>query len=125
MITLLNDAPENVAAFNASGEIDQQDFKNIIIPHVNNKLERFDELNYLLYLNTDVEQTDIAWLTTLVSDLEKTKQCNRAAIVIDDAGLQKINSFKTKKNFKIFSKDNVYSAMYWCNNGNEPEYSEK
>jgi len=54
MITLLNDAPENVAAFNASGEIDQQDFKNIIIPHVNNKLARFDELNYLLYLNTDV-----------------------------------------------------------------------
>lgn len=38
MITLLNDAPENVAAFNASGEINQKDFKNIVIPHVKNKL---------------------------------------------------------------------------------------
>jgi hypothetical protein len=34
MITLLNDAQENVAAFNASGDINQQDFENIIIPHV-------------------------------------------------------------------------------------------
>ena len=125
MITLLNDAPENVAAFNASGEINQKDFKNIVIPHVKNKLAKFNELNYLLYLNENVAQTDIAWLTSLLSNLENTKQCNRAAIVSDDAGIQKISSLKTAENFKIFPKNNVYNAMYWCNNGNEPEYSEK
>lgn len=46
MITLLNDAPDNVAAFNATGEINPQDFNNIVTPHVVNKLARFDELNY-------------------------------------------------------------------------------
>jgi len=123
MITLLNDAPDNVAAFNASGEINQQDLKNIIIPHVNKKIEEFDELNYLLYLNTDVAQSDIAWLTQSLSNFEKKKHCNRAAIVSDDAGIQKIKILSTSENVKIFPKDKVYNAFYWCNNGKEPEYS--
>jgi len=124
MITLLNDAPENVAAFNAAGEINQQDLKNIIIPHVKNKLTKFDELNYLLYINNDVNQTDVAWLAASLSNLGKKRKCNRAAIICDDAGIQKINTLNTAENFKIFTKDNIYNALYWCNNGKELSYSE-
>ncbi|SIQ93386.1 MULTISPECIES: SpoIIAA family protein [Chryseobacterium] len=124
MITLLNDAPDNVAAFNATGEINPQDFNNIVTPHVANKLARFDELNYMLYINDDVTQTDVAWLTRSLSHFDKKKHCNRAAIVSDDAGIQKINILSASENVKIFPKDKVYHALYWCNNGNEPEYSE-
>jgi hypothetical protein len=124
MITLLNDAPENVAAFNATGEINQQDLKNIIIPHVKNKLSKFDELNYLLYVNSDVNQTDVAWLAASLSKLGTERQCNRAAIICDDAGIQKINTLNTVENFKIFTKDNIYNALYWCHNGKELGYHE-
>lgn len=123
MITLLNDAPENVAAFNATGEINQQDLKNIIIPHVKSKLEKFDELNYLLYINSDVDQTDIAWLTVSLSKLGKKRKCNRAAIICDDAGIQKINTINTVRKFKIFKKSNLYHALFWCNNGKELGYA--
>ena len=121
MITLLNDAPENVAAFNASGNIDQLEFENIIIPHVEKKVAKYDELNYLLYLNTDAPQTDVdLWLSRALSTLNNIAHCNRAAIVSDDVRLQKITALHSNR-FKIFPKDNVYHAMYWCNNGNELE----
>ncbi len=125
MITLLNDAPENVAAFNASGEINQEDFENIVIPHVKNKVEKFDELNYLLYLNTSESDTDTdAWLTHTLSNLNDITPYNRAAIISDDAGLKKVNGLTARGNFKVFPKDSVYHAMYWCNNGNEPQIPE-
>ncbi|MCU7618487.1 hypothetical protein NZ698_14900 [Chryseobacterium sp. PBS4-4] len=49
---------------------------------------------------------------------------NRAAIVSDDAGIQKINMKPTAEDVKIFPKDKVYRALQWCQNGNEPEYPE-
>lgn len=125
MITLLNDAPENVAAFNASGEINQEDFENIVIPHVRNKVAKFDELNYLLYLNMDAAQTDVdAWMTHSLSSLKDITTYNRAAIVSDDAGIQKLSGLNNNENFKFFPKDSVYNALYWCNNGGEPDYPE-
>ncbi len=125
MITLLNDAPENVAAFNASGEINQEDFENIVIPHVRNKVAKFDELNYLLYLNMDAAHADVdAWMTQSLSSIKNISTYNRAAIVSDDAGIQKLSGLNNNENLKFFPKDNVYNALYWCNNGGEPDYPE-
>ncbi|MFL9835810.1 STAS/SEC14 domain-containing protein [Chryseobacterium terrae] len=118
MISLLNDAPENVAAFSASGNISLADFDSIIIPHVEKKMKRFNELNYLLYLNNNLPKTDVdVWLSHSLLKLNKISLCNRAAIVSDDFGLQKITALHTNK-FKIFSSDNIYGALHWCNNGN-------
>lgn len=117
MITILNDAPENVAAFTASGNISLSDFENIIVPHVEKKMKRYNELNYLLYLNKDLQRTDVdIWLSHSLLKLNKISLCNRAAIISDDFGLQKVTALHTNK-FKIFSSNNVYDAMYWCNNG--------
>jgi len=112
MITILNDAPENVAAFNATGEIKREDFENLVIPHVKNKVDQFNELNYLLYLDTDIDHPDVqSWLTNSLSDLNSIPQYNRAAIVSDHEKVQKMTNTSGFQNFKFF----------WCNNGNEPE----
>ncbi|MFY1045658.1 STAS/SEC14 domain-containing protein [Chryseobacterium sp. GP-SGM7] len=122
MITILNDAPENVAAFNATGEINREDFENLVIPHVKNKVAKFDELNYMLYLDTDLENTDIkSWLTNSLSQINTISNYNRAAIVSSNEDANKFSDIDGFSNFKFFSKDNVYHALYWCNNGNEPE----
>jgi hypothetical protein len=121
MITLLNDAPENVAAFNASGDINQLDFENIIIPHIAKKVAKYDELNYLIYLNTDAPQNDVnLWLSNSLSKLNDFSHCNRAAIISDDSRLQEAMPFPIHT-IKIFPKDKVYNAMFWCNNGTELE----
>lgn len=122
MITILNDAPENVAAFNATGEISREDFENLVIPHVNNKVEKFDELNYMLYLNTDLHDSEInSWLPNSLSTLKNIPQYNRAAIVCDAVEVNRFNDIASSGEIKFFSKDNVYNALYWCNNGNEPQ----
>jgi len=125
MITILNDAPENVAAFNATGEVNREDFDNLVIPHVRNKVEKFDELNYLLYLDTDFTNTDVkSWLKSSLSEINNISHYNRAAIVSNDNEIQKFTDIPGFSKFKFFPKDNVYNALYWCNNGNEPEYKE-
>ncbi|WP_312079393.1 STAS/SEC14 domain-containing protein [Chryseobacterium sp.] len=118
MITLLNDAPENVAAFTFSGEINHQDFENVVLPHVKNKLEKFKELNYLVYVNNDKELNDVDnWITQSFTHLQTVTNYKRAAIISSEPLNTK--NLSEDENLKYFPKDNVYNAMYWCNNGKE------
>ncbi|MFL9833442.1 SpoIIAA family protein [Chryseobacterium terrae] len=123
MITILNDAPENVAAFNATGEITREDFEKLVIPHVKCKVEKFEELNYLLYLNTDLDNFTMgAWIQDALLGIKNITKWNRAAIVTDKEGVQNftdIFSVVMPGEFKSFPKENLYNALYWCQNGNE------
>ncbi|UFH33136.1 STAS/SEC14 domain-containing protein [Chryseobacterium sp. C-71] len=125
MITIINDAPENVAAFNATGDVTKEDFENLVIPHVKNKVEQFDELNYLLYLDTDLSNFTMgAWLQDALLGIKNLSKWNRAAIVTDKEGVQNftdIFSVLMPGEFKSFPKENLYNALYWCQNGNEVE----
>lgn len=123
MISIINDAPENVAAFNATGEITREDFENVVIPHVKSKIEQFDELNYLLYLDTDLDNFTMgAWLQDALLGIKNITKWNRAAVVTDKEGVQNftdIFSVLMPGEFKSYPKENLYNALYWCQNGNE------
>lgn len=125
MITTILDAPENVAAFNATGEVTKEDFENLVIPYVKKKVEQFDELNYLLYLDTDLSNfTAGAWIQDLLLGLKNLTKWNRTAIVTDKESVQNftdIFSVLMPGEFKSFPKENLYNALYWCKNGNEVE----
>ncbi|MBB6369190.1 STAS/SEC14 domain-containing protein [Chryseobacterium shigense] len=125
MITIIPEAPENVAAFNATGEVTKEDFDNLVIPHVKEKVDQFGELNYLLYLDTDLDKfTTGAWLEDVFLGLKNLTKWNRTAIVTDKEGVQKftdIFSVLMPGEFKSFPKENLYNALYWCKNGNEVE----
>jgi len=125
MISIINDAPENVAAFNATGDVTRADFENLVIPHVKNKVDEFGELNYLLYLDTDLDNFTMgAWLQDALLGIKNITKWNRAAIVTDKEGVQNftdIFSVIMPGEFKSFPKENLYNALYWCHNGNEVE----
>ncbi|EJL74440.1 SpoIIAA family protein [Chryseobacterium populi] len=125
MITIIPEAPENVAAFNATGEVTKEDFENLVIPYVEKKVDEFEELNYLLYLDTDLSNfTAGAWLQDLLLGLKNLTKWNRTAIVTDKEGVQNftdIFSVLMPGEFKSFPKENLYNALYWCKNGNEVE----
>lgn len=125
MITIIPDAPENVAAFNATGEITREDFEKVVIPWVKEKVEQFDELNYVLYLDTDLDNFTVgAWLQDVFLGLKNLTKWNRTAIVTDKEGVQNftdIFSVLMPGEFKSFPKENLYNALYWCKNGNEVE----
>lgn len=123
MITLIPDVPENVAAFKASGEITQEDFENLVIPHVKAKVNTFDELNYLFYIDTDLDQFTVgAWMKDILVGLKNLTKWNRAAIVTDKKFVQNFTdvfSVLMPGEFKSFPQDDVENALYWCANGNE------
>ncbi len=125
MITIIPEAPENVAAFNATGEVTKEDFENLVIPHVKEKVEQFGELNYLLYLDTDLDNFTMgAWLEDVFLGLKNLTKWNRTAIVTDKESVQNftdIFSVLMPGEFKSFPKENLYNALYWCKNGNEVE----
>lgn len=123
MITLIPDVPENVAAFKASGEITKEDFENLVIPHVKAKVNTFDELNYLFYIDTDLDQFTVgAWMKDILVGLKNLTKWNRAAIVTDKKFVQnftEVFSVLMPGEFKSFPQDDVENALYWCANGNE------
>lgn len=125
MIKIIPEAPENVAAFSATGEVTKEDFENIVIPHVRKKVDEFDELNYVLYLDTDLGNFTVgAWLQDMLLGLKNLTKWNRTAIVTDKEGVQNftdIFSVLMPGEFKSFPKENLYNALYWCKNGNEVE----
>lgn len=125
MITIISEAPENVAAFSATGDVTKEDFQNLVLPHVQRKVDEYNELNYLLYLDTDLDKFTMgAWLEDAFLGLKNLTLWNRAAIVTDKEGVQNftdIFSVVMPGEFKSFPKGNLYNALYWCKNGNEVE----
>lgn len=125
MITIISEAPENVAAFSAMGNVTKEDFENLVFPHVQRKVDQYNELNYLLYLDTDLDKFTMgAWLQDALLGLKNLTLWNRAAIVTDKEGVQNftdIFSVVMPGEFKSFPKGNLYNALYWCKNGNEVE----
>lgn len=125
MITLIPDVPDNVAAFKASGEITKDDFERLVMPHVEAKTNAYGELNYLLYVDTDLDNfTAGAWLQDALLGIKNLMKWNRAAIVTDKKGVQnftEIFSVVMPGEFKAFPKEDLNNALYWCANGNENE----
>lgn len=123
MITIIEDAPQNVAAFRADGEITKEDFDRTVFPHVEKKVETYNELNYLLYLNTDLDNfTAAAWFQDVLLGIKNLAKWNRAAIVTDKKGVQNftdIFSVLMPGEFKSFPKEDLANALFWCEHGNE------
>ncbi|HJR99641.1 MAG TPA: STAS/SEC14 domain-containing protein, partial [Flavobacterium sp.] len=101
----------------------QADFENVIFPTVEQKVKVFKELNYLLYLNTEIKDfTFKAWLQDLLLGIKNLTKWNRCAIVTDNNNVQnftEIFSILMPGEFRSFSKDNLESAVFWCANGKD------
>ncbi|MFA9194627.1 STAS/SEC14 domain-containing protein [Flavobacterium sp. FBOR7N2.3] len=123
MIAILPNIPNNVAAFEASGTVTETDFENVVFPTVKQKVKVYKELNYLLYLNTGIEDfTFKAWLQDLLLGIKNLTKWNRCAIVTDNNKVQnftEIFSVLMPGEFKSFPKDKLESAISWCANGEE------
>ncbi len=117
MIETLKNVPANVAAFRATGEVTQDDFKNVVIPQVEQLLEKQDKLNYLLLLDTDVKDfTAGAWMQDALLGIKNITKWNRAAIVSDSEGVIKFTdafSVVIPGEFRGYKKAQLEQAIAW------------
>jgi len=116
MITPIQDLPQNMVGFRASGEVTKDDFKPVI-EQVEALVERTDQLNYLLVLDTSPKDfTAGAWLQDGLMGIKNITKWNRAAIVTDSEEVITFTNAFSKLmpgEFKGFHKDELQSAIDW------------
>ena len=55
MINVIS-APDNVAAFRATGEITKEDYQTVVEPTVQKLVDRINEINFLFLIDTEIEK---------------------------------------------------------------------
>jgi len=122
MIQLINNMPNNLVAFRASGEVTKEDYENVVVPEVDRLAEATDTLNFLLQLDTDIENFTVgAWIQDALIGLKNITKWNRAAIVTDSVRIIAVTngfSYLVPGEFKGFKKDAFAEAVDWVSNKN-------
>lgn len=122
MIQVL-DAPENVVAFRALGEVTKDDYQSIMAPAVEKLVERINEINFLFLIDTDLENfTAAAWMQDAMIGLKNLGKWNRAAIVTDsERAITFTNGFSyfVPGEFRGYKKESYQEAMNWVQGNDE------
>lgn len=117
MITHLKELPHNMVGFKATGEITKEDFDNVVIPTVKEAVQRNDELNYMLELDTSIRNFTIgSWVKDAALGVINLSKWHRVAIITEDTGIikfTKLFSFAMPGEFKGFSPDEKQAAITW------------
>jgi hypothetical protein len=106
-----------MVAFRATGKVTREDFEKVVIPSVNDLVDRTRELNYLMVIDTDLKNFSIgAWWEDALMGLKHITKWRRAAIVSGSEGIKKftdIFSAIVPGEFKGFEPHELESAIYW------------
>lgn len=129
MITQIKDIPNTMVGFRASGEVTKEDFDQVLLPAVAELVQRTDELNYMLVLDTPLKNfTFGAWIKDALLGLNNLTKWNRCAIVSDS---ENINSFTNMfgkvmpGEFKGFKPEQMDMAIAWTSGQDEPVFQEE
>ncbi len=122
MIKELKDTPNTMVGFVASDEVTKADFDKVVLPAVNELVQRTDKLNYLLVVNTPLKNFTIgAWLRDAMLGLNNINKWNRAAIVTDTDGIKWFTELFSKVvpgEFKGFNHSELDRAINWVGEQN-------
>lgn len=117
MIEVLDTVPENVAGFRGTGEITEDDYRNVMVPKVNELARNTNRLNFLFLIDTELREfTAGAWLQDALLGLKHMTKWNRGAIVTDNEMAVKFTdafSLAVPGEFKGFSKSEYHKAVNW------------
>lgn len=117
MIQLLTNLPENIVGFKATGDVTETDFKETVIPNVQQLVDKTNTLNYLLVLDTSIKNfTAAAWWQDALLGIKHISKWNRAAIVSDVEAIRTftdIFSVVIPGEFKGFKHEDLQEAIDW------------
>jgi hypothetical protein len=118
MIQYLQDLPSNIVGFKATGEITEKDFSETVLLKVQALIDKTDQLNYLLVLETSVSNFTIgAWMKDVFLGIKYLTKWNRAAIVSDVEAIRSFTTFFSylmPGEFKGFEHKNLQQAIDWA-----------
>lgn len=96
MLQLLTDMPAHVVGVKATGNVTKEDVDNVLIPALDELVERTGDINYLLLLETDLGNWDIgAWLSDAKAGIKHFSKWKKIAVVSDKEGVNKFTDMFT------------------------------
>lgn len=117
MITIIDNLPAHVIGVRASDEVTASDVSDVLLPALQKKIDEVGEINYLLVLETDVQNwTAGAWLQDMKAGLLHFTKWNRIAVVTDQAAVEKFTDLFTHVvpgKAKGFDHSEIEEARAW------------
>lgn len=117
MLTEITGLPENIFGVRATGEVDSDDLKNVLLPGLKRTADRFDEIRYLLVLETDVKNfTAGAWVQDAKAGLQNFTKWKKIAVVSAEKGVEwftDIFTVATPGSSKGFKPEEIEDAKTW------------
>ena len=84
MVELLNDFPNYVMAYKASGTVSREEYESVVMAKIDQVADQYDALNFLVKLETGMENYSLAALVDYLKiSFKHIHRWNRMAIVSD------------------------------------------
>ena len=117
MITVLNDAPANVAAFRATGKVSKADYDNIVIPVIDKLVASQGKINFMLVLETSLSNFSMgAIMEDIGVGLKHFTKWHKMAIVSESGAIKTFTdlfSFISPGEAKGFTLAQIGEAVSW------------
>jgi hypothetical protein len=117
MIEIIKDVPETVCGFRAVGQISKEDYDNVVIPTIDQFVEKQGKINFLLVLHTSLSDFTIgAIVDDLSVGLKYFTKWHKMAIVSDSVGINTFTnlfSFVSPGEAKGFTHAELDEAKRW------------
>jgi len=117
MIEQMGGVQGNAVAFRASGDVTQDDFKSVVIPAVKELVKEYDELNFLMLIDTGVKSfSGGAWLQSILLGFKELTKWKRVAILTDKDALNwftDVFSYLVPGEYKGFYPEQLPTAIEW------------
>ena len=85
MVELLTDLPPHVAAYKATGAVSKEEYEQVVMLRVNQVAEQFGKINFLVLLETDMDNYSIgAFVDYVKISFQHFSRWERMAIVSDE-----------------------------------------
>ena len=118
MIQKLEDLPEHVLGVRASGEVSKSDLESVLIPAMDELVDRTDAIHYLLVLDSSVKNWDFgAWVSDAKLGVKYFNKWRKIAVVTEEDAVKTFtNSFFSALapgESKAFSHSQLAEAIAW------------
>ena len=117
MLTPIENLPPHVFGVKAIGEVTADDLKDVLLPGLEALTDKYDEIYYLLLLETKVEDfTAGAWVQDAIAGVKHLTKWKKMAIVTAQESVESFTnafSYITPGEAKGFDLDQLDEAIAW------------
>ena len=117
MLQFIDNLEPHVVGIHAIGEVTKEDVETVLLPRMDELAQRQGEINYLLVLETDVQNwTAGAWWNDVKMGIKNFTKWNKIAVVSDQKGVEWFSNafrFLIPGNSKGFPLNQLDEAVLW------------